>query len=331
VFAPNVADQVVDALDVHAAVGHDAALVKSLVVRTSDGVVDVFFAVGAMGVDGATVSGIEMSRIPQMCSGDDDCAPGQFCNPMLLCAAIPDVDADGLDDLHDPCIFDPRNLCFGPVAVDGAAGATIRLNAGLSGAPCSGTRIDCNGDTWLADFGFNAGGALECDLPDGCPMDTTAIFGCASAATEDLFQCVRRDPASAPELRYSFDVPDGSYLVNLLLVSPIAGATTGSLVFDVSMEGRLVYQAFDVVAEAGGSGIPMVRSSLVEVTDGDGLQIDFSRGAGNPLIAGIEVLAAGSPVPTLSPLGLAVLAGLLAAISFRFHLRRPPGGSHAGD
>lgn len=330
VFAPNVADQVVDALDVHAQVGHDAALVKSLVIHTPDGIVDLFFSLGAMGLDGATVSGIEMIRVPQMCTSDGDCGPGQFCDSMLLCAAIPDADADGLDDLRDPCTFDPRNRCFGTVAVDDTTGAEIRLNAGLSGATCSGTRADCNGDTWLADFGFNAGGTLECDLPDGCPVDTTAVFGCISEQTADLFRCARRDPASAPELRYSFDVPDGSYLVNLLLMSPLGSATVGSIVFDVSMEGTLVHQAFDVVEEAGGSGIPMVRSSLVEVADGDGLQIDFFRRTGNPMIGGIEVLAAGSPVPTLSPMGLAVLAGLIAAISFRFHARRPPGGSRAG-
>ena len=193
-----------------------------------------------------------------------------------------------------PCPTDPRNLCFGPVAVDGNTSNEIRLNANVSGASCSGTRLDCNGDTWLADFGFNvSGNASTCDLAGGCPVDTSAIFGCTDAATEDIFKCEHFDGAAAPDLQYSFDVPNGKYMVNLLFMNAFTGtANAGSRTFDITIEGQLVYDNFDQVAAAGGSGIPVVRAAVVTVSDGDGLQIDFGREMENPAIKGIEILAA---------------------------------------
>jgi glucose/arabinose dehydrogenase len=316
VFAPELADQLIDDLDIHAAVGHDAALVKSFVVRSGDGAIELGFALGAGGVDSATVSGIELYRIPQACVDDGDCPAGQFCDPAFVCQAIADGDSDGLGDPSDPCVSDPRNRCFGPVAVDGITGSEIRLNAG-SGGTCAGTRQDCNGDTWLGDFGFTGGNSEECDLVDGCPVDAAAIFGCSDAQTEDLFQCSRKDPPPEPELRYSFDVPDGSYLVNLLFMNAsMETAAVGSRIFDVSIEGSLVHEAFDPVEVAGGSGIPVARSSLVTVSDGDGLQIVFEHLVGNPDVSGIEVRAAAPPqIPALSLVGLGLLACALATVA----------------
>jgi hypothetical protein len=65
----------------------------------------------------------------------------------------------------------------------------------------------------------------------------------------------------------------------------------GSRLFDVAIEGAVVLNDFDQVAAAGGSAIMINRAILVEVTDGNGLQIEFVRNIQNPALKGLEVLA----------------------------------------
>ena len=146
------------------------------------------------------------------------------------------------------------------------------------------------------DVGFNTGTSNICNLNGGgeaCVISgIDAIFGCDDETTEDLFQCERWDPSDVPELQYSFSVANGSYLVNLLFANTYTGtATGGSRVFDIQLEGTVVYGDFDQIAAAGGSGIAVVRSTVVNVTDGNGLQIEFLHVVENPAIKAIEVLA----------------------------------------
>ncbi len=230
------------------------------------------------------------------------CPPFEMCVNGACVPAPADGDDDGIDDAIDPCPGDPRNLCFGSVAFDATAGQEIRINTG-TGSGCSGARVDCNGDTWHADFGFNTGNAAVCNLGNGCPIGgLDAIFGpgCnGHTATADMFRCERWDDSPAPELFYAFDVPDGSYVVNLLFAESWSGAVNpGQRVFDILFEGQLVYDDFDQVVAAGGSGAAIVRSAIVAVGDGNGLQIDFQHVIQNPAIKGLEVLTCSVSTPS---------------------------------
>lgn len=218
----------------------------------------------------------------------------QFAAPALGA----DTDNDGLDDLVDPCISDARNQCAGQVAVDNTTLTEVRLNANVSAEACSGVKVDCNGDTWAADFGYSSAASPNaCDLAGGCPVDATALFGCTGSATGDLFRCEHWDDAALPELSYSFDVFDGDYVVNLYFMNSYSGTTmVGDRTFDITIEGVLEYDDFDQVAAAGGSGIPVVRSALVSVSDGNGLQIEFGHEVQNPAVKAIEVLFQGECV-----------------------------------
>ena len=222
-------------------------------------------------------------------------------------AQAQDADLDGLLDAVDPCPSEPRNLCFGPVAVDSFTQNAIRLNASESSAgDCSGAKTDCNGDVWLADFGYNQpGNAFACDLDgggEGCVISgIPALFGCDSESTEDLFQCEHWDPPDAPspelELSYAFGVPDGDYVVNLFFGNVYTGTTQpGDRVFDIIVNGSVVYDDFDQVAAAGGSGIALVRSAQVTVSGGAGLTIVFNHVIENPALKAIEVLVDGCDV-----------------------------------
>jgi hypothetical protein len=226
--------------------------------------------------------------------------------PDCIDADAVDTDNDGLFDGEDPCATDALNACYGAVATDQTTGDLIRINANVGSPDCSGVKIDCNGDTWLADFGYNQSAtASTCDLNGGgesCVIDgIAAVFGCIDAVedpdptvgdgdTEDLFQCDHGDAAAAPELIYSFDLPNGSYNVNLLFANT-ATATTGigTRVFDIVIEGTTVYTNFDQVDAAGGSGVAVVRAAVVAVGDGNGLQIELRHVTDDPAIKGILV------------------------------------------
>jgi N-acetylneuraminic acid mutarotase len=235
------------------------------------------------------------------CAGTSNCAAGQTCSTQTgqCIASGGDTDNDGLTGT-DPCPDDPRNLCAGPVATDTASGKQIRLNANVSTAECSGTKTDCNGAIWLGDFGYNQSAkASTCNLNGGgeaCVISgITDIFGCDDESTEDLFQCEHSDVATAPELIYAFTVPNARYLVNLFFANTYTGTTTaGTRTFDIRIEGATVYSNFDQVVAAGGSGRAVVRSAIVDVADGNGLQIEFVRRVENPTIKAIEILLYGT-------------------------------------
>ena len=248
--------------------------------------------------DGASCTSSDQCDGAGSCVGVDNCPNGSQCSLVNGICETPDsdIDNDGLKGAADPCPFAPRNLCFGPVAVDGTTGLDIRLNAYAFAAECSGSRVDCNGTTWNADFGYNvAGNGAVCSLPDGCDISGIhTLFGCEDNATEDLFQCEHWDPFSPPELSYDFDLPNGRYLVNLFFASTFNTGSgpeqVGSRLFDIIIENTVIYNDFDQVLESGGNGIAIVRSAVVDVVDGNGLDIDFARNLENPAIKAIEVL-----------------------------------------
>jgi uncharacterized protein YfcZ (UPF0381/DUF406 family) len=236
------------------------------------------------------------------CTGTSLCSAGEVCSPSTsqCVPSAADNDNDGLGGSNDPCPTDPRNRCAGPVAIDSANGKQIRLNANVSTTECSGTKTDCNGEIWLGDFGYNQSQkAGACNLNGGgenCVISgITEIFGCDSESTGDLFQCEHSDAPAAPELAYSFTLPNGRYVVNLFFANTFTGTTgVGSRVFDIRIEGTALYSNFDQVAAAGASAKAVVRSAIVNVVDGNGLQIDFVHHVENPALKAIEVLVYGA-------------------------------------
>ena len=253
---------VLDDLDIFSEVGGYAALVKSMPVSVTDGVLVIEFLPG---VQNPKVNAIAVTPLSD---------------------GNPDADNDGLGADDDPCPDDPRNACAGPVATD-LTGRSIRLNAGAS-RDCSGQRVDCSGGTWLADFGPNTGTAFSVT---GALAGVSELFGCESQATTDLFLCERWDKGDLPELRYSFPVANGRYLVNLYFANTYSGTTVmGSRVFDVLAEDKLVLDDFDQVAAAGGDRRAVVRSVIVLVAD-ETLDLEFRHEIENPAIKAIEVLS----------------------------------------
>ena len=230
------------------------------------------------------------------CSGTPSCPEGSGCNLFTGACMLDDGDNDGLPDVDDPCPADERNACYGPVATDGDSGLSIRVNANVSGAECSGDKTDCNGDMWHADFGYNLSTQSEvCPGGEDCVISGIGgLFGCDDEETEDLFQCGHWDDAADPELAYSFSVPANNYLVNLYFANTFPGTSQpGDRVFDIAIEGAVVYDDFDQIVAAGGADrTAVVRTAIVSVVDGT-LDIELLHQIENPSIRAIEVLEAG--------------------------------------
>src|SRR5690606_8040956 len=131
----------------------------------------------------------------------------------------------------------------------GGGGLVLRINAG---GPAF---TDPLNQQWSADQGYNTG--------------NTGDFGDISIAGTDndvLYRTERWDPADAPELTYSFPVPNGSYLVRLHFAENYwATQSPGARVFDVSLENQVAHEDVDVYQQAGGGSRALIKSALVTV------------------------------------------------------------------
>ena len=148
----------------------------------------------------------------------------------------------------------------------------LRINAG------GGQYTDGNGNVWSTDFGYNTG--------------NTSTKSVSISDTDDdlLFQTQRWDSATGEELKYSLNVPNGDYVVNLYFAEVYSGAfRSGGRVFDVLLEGTNVDHNLDIYSEIGMNTAHMT-SYDVTVKDGQ-LNLEFFHGIENPTISAIEILS----------------------------------------
>lgn len=103
-----------------------------------------------------------------------------------------------------------------------------RVNAGGPQYP------DSWGNTWAADSNFNSGTAR-------CVTNTVANTG-----DSQLYQCERY----GNPFTYSFNVPPGNYQVTLKFAE-LFWEAAAARIFDVSINGALVLDNFDIFADAG--------------------------------------------------------------------------------
>ncbi|GLU44904.1 PKD domain-containing protein [Allomuricauda sp. NBRC 101325] len=121
-----------------------------------------------------------------------------------------------------------------------------------------------------------------------------------AATFAELFAEDRYDPSSLPEMEYTLALDNGNYVVNLFTANAYNGASqVGDRIFDISIEGNLVEDDFDVV-ERFGHQVGGMLSYAVEITDGE-LNILFNHGAiENPSINAIEIFTVDTNFTTFS-------------------------------
>jgi O-glycosyl hydrolase len=88
---------------------------------------------------------------------------------------------------------------------------------------------------------------------------------------------------------YNIPVRNGTYQVRLHFAETYEGVTAaGQRVFNVNVEGKAI-ASLDVFQEAGGRNRALVKTSVVDITDGN-LNLDFEAVQQLPIINGIEVI-----------------------------------------
>ena len=171
------------------------------------------------------------------------------------------------------------NLQFSSGGGGGGGGFTaIRVNAG------GPAYTDPSGNLWSADTGFNG----------GYTYSTSASI--AGTSTPVLYQT---EHWFSPTLQYSFNVPNGSYTVNLKFAE-IYFTSCGSRIFNIAVNGSAVDANFDPCAAAGGPNKAVDRSYSVTVGGGQ-IAIVLTGVANNPKISAIEILSGGSSPPPPPP------------------------------
>ncbi|MFV2066909.1 MAG: malectin domain-containing carbohydrate-binding protein, partial [Pirellulales bacterium] len=105
---------------------------------------------------------------------------------------------------------------------------------------------------------------------------------------QEIFQTERFGTVLAQGLQWNLPVPPGDYEVRLYFAEIYDGATApGNRVFDVRIEGQLLLNNYDVLADVG--PLTGVVKSFVVASD-DNLDIDLIPMVENPSIKAIEIL-----------------------------------------
>jgi len=141
-------------------------------------------------------------------------------------------------------------------------------------------RINCGNNNydvadWIRDDSFVSGGE------DWVNPGTVDVTGEENAAPHDVYKSVRH---SSPH-SYSISAPDGTYLLRLHFADAYTDRS-----MDYFAEGEQILSDFDIASEAGGINRALVKDFRVEVTGGDGLQIE-ALSDGDVFEAGIELRA----------------------------------------
>ena len=164
-----------------------------------------------------------------------------------------------------------------------------RINCGGSQL----TSIDGEPVDWSADSSgspspyVNSGDTNKTYTTGSSITAGTSVPGSVPLA---LFQSERYDLGSSPEMQWNFPVNNGEYEVRLYFAETYSGTgSPGQRVFDVSIEGNIVLDDYDVVADAGTMSVGIMQSFQVSVSD-QSLTIDLLHVTENPAIKGIEIL-----------------------------------------
>jgi hypothetical protein len=152
---------------------------------------------------------------------------------------------------------------------------------------CGGPSFtDSLGHVWAADYGYNEG--------------TASTVASQITGTNDpaLYQDGRWNGNPSVPLTYTFPVPNGNYHVNLYFTEAVTQLQhVGARVFDVKMQGAVVFSHLDIFAEAGASAA-LIKGADVIASNGN-VVIEFDSVVQNPKVHAIEILP-GASGPSLT-------------------------------
>jgi N-acetylneuraminic acid mutarotase len=178
------------------------------------------------------------------------------------------------------------------LAAPAATGVTAqhRINAG--GLQVTGTPV------WAEDTSTSPSQYVNTAAAGNNTFSTTQAIDMThpsvpAGTPASIFQTERWDPVGAAEMMWSFPVSPGGYQVRLYFAEIYSGTqNAGARVFDVSIEGAVVLNDYDIFADVG--GYKGVVKSFFVTTDST-LDIDFGHVVENPKVSAIEILPGTRP------------------------------------
>ena len=177
-----------------------------------------------------------------------------------------------------------------------AGGPDIDMGAEMDFSGITSTTLD-------AIPGLYAHGDFAADVTT---TDVIDMSGVDPGLPESLFQSLMRTATSAGEtLYFDFDVPNGDYNVHLHWAEHNSStAQIGAREFDVSLEGTLVFDNYDIFEASGAEDKAVTEIVPVTVTDGV-LNLSIEQQVSVAIIRGIEIERVVEP-PTTYELTTAV-------------------------
>jgi len=178
----------------------------------------------------------------------------------------------------------PNDLFLAQRPGPGNTNVLYRVNGGGPAVQSSDS-----GPDWASDSGFVTGGS-SADWGASVPFDSTIPAG--TSAT--IFNTEHYG-----SMHWAFPVAVGkSVTVRLFFANQYSGtASVGQRVFNVTLDGSLVLNHFDIIAATGDHRATMRSFNIT--SDGE-VDVDFGAITENPLVNGIEIIdtSAGAPTPT---------------------------------
>ncbi|KAF8007042.1 hypothetical protein BT93_K1139 [Corymbia citriodora subsp. variegata] len=205
---------------------------------------------------------------------------------------------------------------------------------------CGGKKVKIRGITYSDDTALTTASSFYLSgdnwassstghfLDDGQDSDTYIADSVSVLSMENaqLYRNARLSPISLTY--YGFCLMNGAYNVRLHFAEIIftgneSYTNLGRRAFNVYIQGKLVWEDFNIEIEAGGVGKPVIKKFNATVTDGT-LEIRFywagkgtyaipTRGVYGPLISAISVHPGFDPPGSISP---GTVVGIVAAIVF---------------
>jgi len=166
------------------------------------------------------------------------------------------------------------------------------------------TATDAPNPDWLATGGANAqngsfnGIDWTVNTGNSSTHNISGRDGSVPAyVPQSLFAQERWDPAAAPALEWTFDLPNGNYIIRWYAGNGFAGTSAaGARVYDIFVEGQLVQDDLDL-SDTFGHQVGGMLEFPVALTDGT-LNVSVASVVENPTMNGIEILAVGGSLPT---------------------------------
>ncbi|MGV3641252.1 MAG: malectin domain-containing carbohydrate-binding protein [Adhaeribacter sp.] len=176
-------------------------------------------------------------------------------------------------------------------AISAADQVSVTVNPDPNAVPdLASHRINAGGGQSSNSLGLFSADALFAPAP-GYTFSTNNPI--AATSDDAIYQTERSAGADNGAFSYALPVSSGQYTV-VLHFAELYWTSAGKRVFDVTMEGGLVLDNYDIVQKAGANFTATTESFVVSVTDGS-LDILFSAlasegGVNRPKVSAIEVI-----------------------------------------